>query len=274
MNENEQFIKTNDFAKLCDVTKDTLFYYEKIGILKPAVKTENGYRYYSIKQYFTFDIISILKETGSSLKEIKWYLENVDIDVFISLLDNRKEILEKEYKRIEHMKNVLKNTISIIKQTVNENSTEPTTVECDEQYMLIIDFAREEKEKQRMEKIYRHYMFCLEKGLLEVLTSGFITKKCNLHLISRQYYEADHYFCEISRKYKSDLFYVKPKGKYAIVYHKGPYDTIADSYEKLFGYIHDKKLSIIGNAYEFELINFLTARDPKNFIVRIAIEVA
>ena len=271
--DNEKYLKIGDFAKLCNVTKDTLFHYERIGILKPEIKTEKGYRYYSVKQYFTFDIISILKEAGVSLKEIKWYLENIDTDVFIALLTEKYEAFEKEHKKIEHMKNVLKNTISIIRQTAGEKCSIPVTMECDEQYMMIISFEREEKEKERMEKIYRHYRFCLDKGLSETLTSGFITKKCNLGLISRHYYEADHFFCEISQKYDSDLFFTKPKGKYAIMYHQGPYDTIADTYEKLFDYIKSESLAIIGNAYEFELIGFLNSNDPDKYVVRVAIEV-
>ena len=271
MIENEQYMRISDFAKLCNVSKDTLFHYERIGILKPEIILENGYRYYSVKQFFTFDIISILKATGSSLKEIKSYLQNIDTDIFVSLLSEKVEILEKEHLRIEHMKNVLKNTIDITKRTISEYSFEPSVFEFDEQYLMVIDFEPDDSEKVRMQKIHRQYRYCLDKGLSETLTSGFIINESNL--INRLYSEADSFFCEINHKPDIDAIMIKPKGKYAVLDHKGPYDTISFTFEKLLAFIDEKKLSIIGNAYLFELLGFVSARDPEKYIVKIAVQI-
>ena len=62
---------TGEFAKLCGTSKDTLFYYDKIGILKPEIVLENGYRRYNALQFFDFDLIRTFKRAGSSLQEIK-----------------------------------------------------------------------------------------------------------------------------------------------------------------------------------------------------------
>ena len=51
----EQYLTTGEFAKICGVTKHTLFHYDDIGILKPEIVKANGYRYYAIKQFFTFE---------------------------------------------------------------------------------------------------------------------------------------------------------------------------------------------------------------------------
>ena len=48
MSEHIQSVfTTGEFAKLCNTTKETLFHYDKIGILKPKFIKRNGYRYYS-----------------------------------------------------------------------------------------------------------------------------------------------------------------------------------------------------------------------------------
>ena len=38
----QKLFKSGAFAKLCNTTKDTLFHYDDIGILKPAQVSSNG----------------------------------------------------------------------------------------------------------------------------------------------------------------------------------------------------------------------------------------
>ena len=59
---NNQYLTTSEFAKACGVTKHTLFHYDKISILKPEYVNDKGYRFYSVKQFFIFDIITILRQ--------------------------------------------------------------------------------------------------------------------------------------------------------------------------------------------------------------------
>ena len=271
MSDTEQYLKINDFAELCGITKATLFHYERIGLLKPELITENGFRYYSVKQYFTYAIISILKATGTSLNEIKSYTENLDTDNFIALLSEKHKALGKELKKIKHMKSVLKNTIHLTKRTVSEICTEPALEEHEEQYLLIINFTQAESEKERIRRINTHYRYCLDKGLSETLTSGFINNKASIE--NRRFNNADSYFCEVSRKSKSEMCFVKPKGKYAVLDHQGGYDTISESFEKLLAYIDREGLSVDGSAYIFEFLSFASAKTPEKYVVKIAIEV-
>lgn len=84
MYENSQiYFTTGEFARLCGVKKDTLFHYDAIGILRPDIVRENGYRYYSINQFFIFDIISMLKKAGAGLGEIKEYIARRSPEAFM-----------------------------------------------------------------------------------------------------------------------------------------------------------------------------------------------
>ncbi len=92
----EQLYTTGQFAELCGVKKQTLFHYDDIGLLKPALVEDNGYRRYSYSQYQDFLLISCLKEAGMSLTEIKDYLEESDplrrqhtVELRLAALDNR-----------------------------------------------------------------------------------------------------------------------------------------------------------------------------------------
>ena len=69
MNENfNKYFNTGEFAKLCNVKKQTLFHYDDIGIFSPEIKDDNGYRYYSYQQFDIFNVITILKEINMPLE--------------------------------------------------------------------------------------------------------------------------------------------------------------------------------------------------------------
>ena len=55
-------LTTAQFAKLHEVNKRTLHYYDEIGLFRPLTKAENGYRYYDISQSIDFEYIRMLKE--------------------------------------------------------------------------------------------------------------------------------------------------------------------------------------------------------------------
>ena len=40
----KKYFNTGEFAKLCNVKKQTLFHYDDIGIFSPEIKDHNGYR--------------------------------------------------------------------------------------------------------------------------------------------------------------------------------------------------------------------------------------
>ena len=61
---------SGQFARLCHTTKETLFHYDRLGLLRPQYKGENGYRYYDIRQFLQFDMITLFKETGTPLKDM------------------------------------------------------------------------------------------------------------------------------------------------------------------------------------------------------------
>ena len=44
------FLSAGQFAQVCGVNKQTLLYYEKLGLFAPCRRLENGCRYYSLDQ--------------------------------------------------------------------------------------------------------------------------------------------------------------------------------------------------------------------------------
>ncbi|WP_260261236.1 Zn(2+)-responsive transcriptional regulator [Vibrio intestinalis] len=64
-----------ELAKRCGVTTDTLRFYEKNTLIKPAGRSESGYRLYSEENQKQVAFILKAKDLGLSLEEIKELLE-------------------------------------------------------------------------------------------------------------------------------------------------------------------------------------------------------
>ena len=75
MNKEIYHLTTAQFAKLHNVNKRTLHYYDKIGLFSPKNKGENNYRYYDTLQSIDFEYIRMFKKLNMSIKEIKNYVE-------------------------------------------------------------------------------------------------------------------------------------------------------------------------------------------------------
>ena len=55
-------------TKMYHVRHDTLRYYDKIGLLKPTLKKENGYRYYTIRDLELLEFILLSRQLDIPLK--------------------------------------------------------------------------------------------------------------------------------------------------------------------------------------------------------------
>ena len=82
-------ITIQGFAKLCGCNAQTLRYYDRIGLLRPAkVDGWTGYRYYEEEQALTFIRIRSLKQADFSIEEIKTLL-NEDEDHLMAAFDRK-----------------------------------------------------------------------------------------------------------------------------------------------------------------------------------------
>jgi len=269
--EYEQYLSIGEFAKVCGVTKHTLFHYDEIGLLKPEIVKDNGYRFYSIKQFYIFDIITILKEAGTSLKEIKEYIEHQDTAYFLNILTKMKKQLDNEHKKIERMRIHLQSNIDITNKALHSIYGQPKVEECEEEYLNAVKFSPQDSEKDHILKICELYSFNIEHCLCNELPVGYIISKDKLKKGICE--KVDYFFSRINHKFESQWLHVKPKGKYAIIVHKGPCESKSASYKKLEDHIKKNQLSIIGNAYEYELLGYVGAGNPNEYVIEIAIEI-
>ena len=102
-----------DLSKLTDVSVQTLHHYDRIDLLKPSVRMENGYRVYSEKDLLKLQQIIALKFFGFELSQIKALLSGT-----ASTLENfsaQALFLEQKANTLFEASKTLKNILSTVK---------------------------------------------------------------------------------------------------------------------------------------------------------------
>lgn len=273
MYENSQiYFTTGEFARLCGVRKDTLFHYDEIGILKPEIVRENGYRYYSINQFFLFDIIAALKKAGASLGEIREYISHRSPEGLLKLLEEKSAYLAREQQKLAQVQRLIANTRERTKKGIAALCGQARVEHCPEEYLIVVHIDSKEQgaTKNHMPKIRDHFQFCDAHMVGDELPFGAIIEQKNLE---KGWYKESWYFSRVDRQYEGERFFLKPAGQYAIIEHRGSYESMDDSYEKLKAYLAEQGLRICGHAYEHELLSYFAVPDPSGYVIQICIQV-
>lgn len=270
MNNNLQnYFTTGEFAKLCSVKKQTLFHYDDIGIFSPEIKTENGYRYYSITQLEIFNVISILKDMGMPLKDIKDYLDKRSPDELISLLTIQKTAIEDKINSLKQMHYLIERKIHTTKEALNIYVDEIILKEMTKTYLVRTNTKNMEEEKNIAVYLAEHINYCKDNNIYSPYITGGMLSYDNVK--NRDYSYYDYYYTQLDNKEHNN--YIKEEGIYLIAYHKGGYYTVEKTYEKILKYIRDNNLTVKSYFYEDVLLDELSVNGYENYVLKISIKV-
>jgi DNA-binding transcriptional MerR regulator len=101
-------------AKLAGITVKTLHLYDKIGLLKPAERTDARYRLYRKEELLRLQQILFYKELDFPLKEIFLIMDDPDFDLDLAL-QGHKRMLQAKKARIGILMKTIDNTIHSLK---------------------------------------------------------------------------------------------------------------------------------------------------------------
>jgi DNA-binding transcriptional MerR regulator len=71
MKQDQDLLKIGEFARLADTNLRTLRYYEEVGLIVPAGRSQGGFRYYRRTDFNRVQMIRDLQELGLHLDRIR-----------------------------------------------------------------------------------------------------------------------------------------------------------------------------------------------------------
>ena len=101
-------VRKNNLLSIGEISKYTrvnvysLRYYERIGILKPAlIDSGSGYRYYTFDQIYLIEVISLCIELDIPLKELTKFIDEKEMIDYSGLLAYGNKIAERKMKSLQ-----------------------------------------------------------------------------------------------------------------------------------------------------------------------------
>ena len=108
-------MKTHDVEQLLGITKQTLIYYEKEGLIKPS-RNKNNYREYNQNDIELLQLILTLRSMAISVDDIKLILSG-ELSIRYCL-KNKQEYFQQEKKKIEIIENEIADYFKRTKVTI------------------------------------------------------------------------------------------------------------------------------------------------------------
>lgn len=245
---SDKLFTIGQFAKLHEINKKTLMWYDEIGILKPAVIKPNGYRYYSYQQSSILETILMLRELNVSISEIQHFLndrsavslENLltdkitELDNIISYLKAIRAVMNEKKQNMTHIRTLDMSGFEIIEKTeahyfVTVATTSNTPIEKE------IEMVVNETKKYQLHRLHD-------------ASYGAMLSAENLY--NGNFNDYSFLYIELPVSIHRHGLHVQPKGKYLRAFCKGNWRNIPNRYEEILAYAKQQHLQFSGFAYE------------------------
>ncbi len=257
-----------EFSKMTSLSiKSLRLYHEKELLIPAEVDKFSSYRYYNETNYEQAKSIKILKAFDFTLAEIKEMLDDCDDESeLLPQLEKKLKEIESKIRRYHEISSSIEKLIQFERESTMTDNKEFEVEEKDLETILIAGYRMKGKYQDVGNGI----------TLLYKKLGGQINGKCMTLYYDGEYKENDADFepCFPVRKGKDeDGISVRELkgGKSVSLIHKGPYETLGDSYKKIYAYLNEKgyKTKLPSREVYIKGPGWIFKGNPKNYLTEI-----
>ena len=274
MERQKGWLTSGAFAALCGTTKETLRHYKDIGLLSPAYQGDNGYFYYDVEQFYDFYAISIFRQTGTPLEEVRRCLQGQDAAQTLALLREQRGRLEAERQKLAHMDFVLSSALRNLEFGPVTDMV-PQTAWFEAEHMLALpaeELGRIEPSPEAGDDVLiavleRCRELCGRYGLQPDYQLGAI------HSPDTEQSGIRYLYTRIKEAADCPYYREKPAGNYLYLCCRGRWD-ISEGYEALSRHVREEGIRTAGPVYACDLAGFILNGVERNAVSMISVGLA
>lgn len=268
--KTNNYFTTGELAELANVNKDTLFYYDKIGLFKPLIVKENGYRYYAIYQLDILLVILTLKEFDMSLEDIKKYIDSRSPENLLKLVNGEIYKIEKKINRLNSLKkdlNLLNDRLEVLKKN---KYLEVFQEHCEEEYLYVHkkDIISASKEKMFLQTM-SSFLEELDRKNISCFYVDFIKDKKDKD--NNLGFEFDYLYVNVANKKQSN--YVKKAGNYLSIIINDNIFEEKNVFSILIDYAKKNDINIGDQFYLISILDESSVSSYKDYVTKISINI-
>ncbi len=266
MKNKKYLYTTGQFAKLHGINKRTLHYYDEIGLFSPALKEENGYRYYTCFQTVQLELILTLRKIGLSIEEIIRYQQSPCGGSFEGLIAEKKRLIDQSVQELLHTKDFLEHKSDKLAMSMAAEHGKIELVTLPEQRILLSgpitgaydddDFAVAGEFSMRLKSVFGLYdNFGSRISIEQVLNANYHNYEC---------------FFAYGREDIEVYDAVLPGGPYLRAFCVGGWEKLAEVYCILCKFAQSRGMELFGYAYE-EGLNEMSLQNREDYITMVTV---
>lgn len=267
MKISPDYYTPSQVAGLYSIKKDTLLFYDRIGLFCPDVRAANGYRLYSSSSLAELEAILSLKDLGFSLSDIKSIISGNSLQAFLNLLQKESRAAEEKIRTLRMRQRVCSSLHSRISRAIGKKESElyaeyfPPVSIC----KLAVENTSEETSTELWDRTY--YELLAKAGRTKISNAGSIiplekARRGNPFYVS-------HLYAVTAEKTHEQI----PAGDYAYMYFYGPYENVVSRYAHFFSLLEEHSLTASGDIFEELIVDTRITRRPEEFITQIRVRI-
>ena len=266
-------LSIGEFSKICGVSTKTLRYYDEFGLINPdEINSENGYRYYSIKQLKKMLFINRLKSYHFSLEDIK---------AIVALEEDQAE--EQLCAALNHKRREMQDKLNAIEYTLEQMSKDILNLENGIPILSHLDHIEVQLvETPTINILYKRQMMSSHDYAsgygehVSRLYEKIAIKKLTLLGTPITIYHSPEYNpvgndTEIAIPIKEIVKGTRdlPGGLCASSVLKGPYSELTSIYAKLTEWIKHEGYALVRSPYEVYITDPNQAVIPEDIVTEV-----
>ncbi|WP_348922599.1 MerR family transcriptional regulator [Enterococcus rotai] len=270
--KTNQMYSIGEVAKLCNVSRKTLRFYEQLGLLKPDhVSVENGYRYYTEETMNSIPVIKYYKQMGFKLQEMKGVQQTGDYFYQENIFLTKLEELKLEERRILNSYTAVSDWLGLIREgtLASENRIQSVNVKYFEQENYVF-----------LEQEFRHnYM----DAVINIPWVNYLEEQnCAITgpvILRFEDCEAGDFQCSKMMIMQKPISIPNPKMPKRMIggqmflssYHIGDLTNLAQQYKKMQSWAKENNYRCKNEVYQRYVIDYWSTMNVDNFVVELLI---
>lgn len=265
-----KYYKTGELSKIYNLGRDSLKYYEKLGLLKPGRDT-NSYRMYTVNDVCNLNLIKELRSLDFSMQKIKEYLESRNVDTTKKMLNDEIKFIDKKLEELTVHKESLIKRLSSINNTIDHtnfnriellymNKRKVLTVNSNVTFDENVDYLIQRLNEKFDDKFY-------------VLGNSNFGAVFDTKSVSKGIYNNYKYiFCLLDDD-ADNYTYTIDEGYYVTYTYKGDYRQSGKIFPMLFKFIESNNYTILGDPLEIYKIDVYETSIEAEYVTQVQIPV-
>lgn len=271
MKDSANYFTTGELAQIVNIPRKTLLYYDKLGIIKPQLVDDNGYRYYIRTQISQLELIISLRKLGIPLARIQEYQSSKSLELYSNLLqeciNNAKKqltVLKKTCSEIE----ASLSTVQEIEHLEAKDLERPQIVETEEEYYLLSEYIPVGASFKRRATIYSNlFVNYSQDTYLNSNVYGTLLDQLSL---AEDCLKLKNYFIPLFEKTDAPNIFTRPQGQYLRYYFKGALQKFYKyHFKKIDEYCQKEGIVPISDIYIISLKNYWTCDNTNDYLYKI-----